>query len=171
MSHRIPVFFLPIPTDEIDDDDLVGAKALIGEAYADAEASGLTESTSTNWWHQAVIAALCEQWSVSGLEFLEAEMCVLGRAQASRASKALTTVLERLEGGVPDLRAGLGPEAEDLLDAGPLAPRIRSASPASEIDDDDGVVQSFLQFVVSLRAAAAEAAAAGEALLWYRPQP
>lgn len=171
MSHRIPVFFLPVPLDEIDDDDLVGARALIGEAYADAEASGLTESTSANWWHQELIGDLCEAWSIEGLGFLEQEMCMLARSGAAKAATGLTALLEGLEEGLPDLKSASGPEVDELLEAGALIGRIRSTSPVHEIDDDDGVVQSFLQHIVTLRAAAAEAAAAGEALLWYRPKP
>jgi len=169
MSHRIPVFYMPV--DVGGDVDIDVAKLLVAMAYDDRAGCQLCSSTSGGWWHPKVTLLLCESWNVFGLEFMRSEVACLERRAVQRAANAITWILELVgKCGLPDpvceLAPALGAERPERLLAA-----ARAAEPTLEVDEHAGAVSSFFTFLVSLRQVLRDAAAAERHVLWCAPQP
>ena len=169
MSHRIPMFMLPVASSP---DALTNewAENQIADAAVPGERTRLRESTSTNGWHVSLAHALARAYVIADLDFLAQPLSCVPADQALRIRDAVDLLLERLRGAeLPKLQGVFGPELERLAHADRPA-AIAAALPGHVIDDDAGDVSSFLTFLLSLRAAAEDASRA-EALLVYHPQP
>jgi hypothetical protein len=190
MSHRIPVFFLPIKREEVPENlkDWHSAMNVLGEWLERRADYGLRTSTSRNWWYQHALGLICTGLAIEGLEFAEAEIACLDKKELEAATNALSRVLQEIRDGIPHLGPGIDEEGSiwwlhHYWDEGGCkeysAETMRKAFDESEaaydidVDTDVGYesVMGFYSFLKSLQAAVNEALSQDKSLLYVQPQP
>jgi hypothetical protein len=170
MSHLIPVFFLPVDPKLrwIGADPETEAQELLSEAAGD-ERVGLFQSLSTNWWHLRAIEGLIEASGVAHPLFLREVVAILPpRTVAefgSMLDRVFAYVLAENRGGSVD---GGG---EPVVPIPELRERLARARDVPVADEAEGIVESLAECLVSMRAMARAAAAKGNRILYYQPQP
>jgi hypothetical protein len=190
MGYSIPVFFMPIARSELPPTlkSWHTVEPLLGELYPKAAATGLRESVSRNWWHQAALEHICQVLGIPGLDFVQLEIACLCGEELAAAARALDQVLNELSDGLPYLgskaeetaeiellRGNWGPEGFDYYASITLRNAFAKAEPSFRVDArvDYGLeaVVGFFSFVKSLRAALGEALSQEKCLLYVQPQP
>jgi hypothetical protein len=190
MSHRIPVFFLPIEQEQVPENlkDWHSAMNVLDERLERRADYGLRTSTSRNWWYQHALGLICTGLAIEGLGFVDAEIACLDRKELEAAANALDRVLREIRDGIPHL----GPEIDEegsiwwlhyYWDEGrykeysteTMRKAFDESEAAHDIDVDADVgyasVVGFYSFLKSLQAALNEALSQDKSLLYVQPQP
>jgi hypothetical protein len=109
-------------------------------------------------------------WEIDGLEFLDDTVRFLSGDDLRAVSVAVNALFEKLtrESSPPTSLAASqleGIRFQDLRDG------VARATEAAVVDEATGDVHSFLQFLMSMSAAAEDARRSGRQLLYYKTHP
>lgn len=169
LRERLPVYLLPLRLNAIAPTTVRSASGAVQQAADSPEESGLRTDVSSGRWHLDLVHALCHAWSVEGLEFMSQELCVLHPPEAALAGSAVEALLSRLEAdGVPELASSPCPEWAAIREAD-FGEAIGAVVPCWDISDENGDVETFVEFLVAVQLAAAEAQPPNTGLLFFRP--
>ncbi len=189
MSHSVPVFFFPISNDELPVElkDWHSAENLLSEKWESREQNGLRTSTSRNGWHQHAISLICKHLRIEGLEFLQKEIICLDAKQIEAGAKAIGTLLNSCQSGVPQLAPDMEKEGSiwflrndyegnksKAFSIAQIEKAYSESRVVSEVDSADAGYDSlvdFFSFLKSLQASLQECFSQNKQLLYVQPQP
>jgi hypothetical protein len=143
---------------------------MVAKAAEAPESSGLRTAVSSDSWHPTLAAKLARSCSIEGLGFLANELRVLSSVEARGAAEAVDRLLRRLEeGDIPESRDSFGRQWDLIIRHADLAEAIAAVVPCFDVDEENGEVESFLEFLVAVQIAATDAGEQGTGLLFFRP--
>jgi hypothetical protein len=171
VSDRSPVYVLPLAEGATSPRTPEAARAMVAMAAEAPESSGLRTAVSSDSWHPTLAAKLARACSIEGLGFLANELRVLSSVEARGAAEAVDSLLRRLEeGDIPESRDSFGRQWDLIISQADLAEAIAAVVPCCDVDEENGEVESFLEFLVAVQIAATDAGEQGTGLLFLRPE-
>ena len=169
MSERATMYLLPMAKDASVPRSPAAAKEAVAAADRLPEGSGLHRATSSDSWHPTLAAGLARACSIEGLGFLASDLRVLSPDEARLAANAADELLRRLEAGeIPQTREPLGRQWHLIISQADIAKALAAVVPCTDVDEENGETQSFLEFLVTLQVAAGDAADQATGLLYLR---